>query len=226
MEKERKEIIFLLGLPGAGKGTQADLASEHFGLYHFETSKMIRDKFAKDEASPEVIEAKELYKKGELIPPPTLFGWIKDAVNEMEVLGGIVFDGSPRTLYEAERLIPFLSEKFGRENLLAIDISISEEDTIWRNTHRRICEKCGRSIPFSAETETLKECPRCRGNLVVRDLDQLEIIKSRIIAFAKDTAPVIEYLKKEKSLVRVDGRQSIEKVFESIKEEIHKHFVT
>ncbi|PJE57901.1 MAG: hypothetical protein COU81_03630 [Candidatus Portnoybacteria bacterium CG10_big_fil_rev_8_21_14_0_10_36_7] len=218
------KIIFLIGLPGAGKGTQANLLSLHFGLYHFETSNMIREKFNKSLNDPEVAEAKIAYDKGDLISAELLFEWLKEAIDAMELMGGIVFDGSPRTLFEVENLLPFLIDRFGRENILALNIKISEEDTMWRNTHRRICEKCRKPVIYSEENVKLINCPHCGGKLVTRDLDKAEIIKERIREYIEETAPVVEYLKKVELLDEVNGQQSVEKVFNDARESILKHF--
>lgn len=218
------KIIFLMGLPGAGKGTQAEILCAHFGWYHFETSKMIREKFASSPNDPVVIEGKKAYASGQLVETKVSTNWLIERINNMQLVGGIVFDGSPRTYYEVQTILPFLIEKFGRENILSVDIKVSNEDTMWRNTHRRICKKCGQSIPFFPDTEKLTECQKCGGELVTRDLDQPEIIKERIEAFIKDTAPVIEYLKKENLMKEVDGKQSIENVSEQIKKSVIEYF--
>lgn len=221
---DNPKIIFLMGLPGAGKGTQADLTAEKFNLAHFETSKMIRDKFVTSISEPEVVEAKKLYDRGDLVSPPLLYKWLIEAINKMNIGQGVVFDGSPRTLYEAEKLIPYLGKKFGRAGLLAIDIKIDSDETIWRNTHRRICKHCGKSVPFFPDTKDLKECPICSGPLVIRELDNLAIIKERIDTFNRDTMPAIDYLKKQGLLEEVNGEQEIKKVSGDIVKVIAQHF--
>lgn len=213
-----------MGLPGAGKGTQAAMVSKKYNLLHFETSRLIREKFNQGLDDPDVAKAKEAYDKGDLISAQLLFKWQVEKINNTKIENGIVFDGSPRTLYEAQNLVPFLKKEFGDDSILVIDIYIDAEDTIWRNTHRKICQACGKPIPFLPETENLRECPVCGSKLVTRKLDKLEIIRERIAAYQRDTQPAMDYLVNHNLLTKVDGKQSMEKVSRAIMDVIDNHF--
>lgn len=223
-----KQVIFLFGPPGAGKGTQAELLSDKTGHYHFESSKVIEHCFKTE--SPEkvfTIEGKDYkvgdemkrWASGELNSPPFVVNLmlekIKDLAKEDK---SIIFSGSPRTVYEAEREIPLLKQLYGKDNLKFVLLEITPETTIFRNSHRRICELIRHSILFSKETESLTLCPLDGSNLVRRKgLDDPETIKNRLKIYKEQTHPVTDFVEKEEIKVRkVDGEQSVADVFNSV----------
>jgi adenylate kinase len=229
-----KQVIILFGPPGAGKGTQSELLSEKIGLYLFETSKMLEREFKNAEKvapdSPErfveiegekfdILNEKEIWKKGELCSPP----WVTYlTVKELKRLhddgDNIILSGSPRTVYEAEHEMPVLEELYGKENIKIVLIEISPEVTIFRNTHRKICELMRHSILFNKETEKLKICPLDGSKLVKRkDLDDPETIKTRLVQYKERTLPLFEYFKNNNFNVnKINGEGSVAKVHEEI----------
>jgi adenylate kinase len=228
-----KQIIILFGPPGAGKGTQAELLSDKLNLYHFETSKILEEKFeeAKDlkENSPErfievdgkkydVLEEKKIWLSGVLCSPPFVTHLIKEKVKWLaENNESIIFSGSPRTVYEAEKEIPLFQELYG-QNIKAIYIVIKPEETIFRNSHRRICETIRHSILFNKETENLTTCPLDGSKLVKRvGLDDPETIKTRLKEFKERTYPIKDILEKFGiKVVEIDGEQTVSQVFVDI----------
>lgn len=226
----KKQVICLFGQPGAGKGAQAELLAERLGYYHFESSKVIEACFRKE--SPEkvfTIEGKD-YKiademarreAGELVSPAfvvfLMLEKIKELANDEK---SVIFSGSPRTLYEAQKELPLLIELFGKENIHFIFLEISPETTIFRNSHRRICELMRHSIMYSPETEKLEICPLDGSKLVKRKgLDDPETIKNRLVIYEKETHPVVEFVEKEGiSLTRIHGERTIAEVFMDILE--------
>src|SRR3989338_6755592 len=166
-----KKVIILFGPPGAGKGTQSELLSEKMGLYLFETSKMLEREFKKAENmsadAPErfveiegekfdILNEKEIWKRGELCSPPWVtYLTIKELQRLHDDGDNIILSGSPRTVYEAEREMPLLEELYGKENIKIALIEISAEVTIFRNTHRKICELMRPSILSNNETDLL-----------------------------------------------------------------------
>ena len=228
-----KKVIILFGPPGAGKGTQSELLSEKMGLYLFETSKMLEREFKKaenDSNYPErfvefegekfdVLDEKEIWKRGELCSPP----WVTYlSIREFKRLhddgDNLILSGSPRTLYEAEREMPILSELYGKENIKVGMIEISAEVTIFRNTHRKICELMRHSILFSKETEKLKLCPLDGSKLVKRKgLDDPETIKTRLKEYQERTMPLFDYFKNNGFKVeKINGERSVAEVHEDI----------
>lgn len=229
-----KQVIILFGPPGAGKGTQAELLSDKLGLYLFETSKILEEKFRKAEKLSinseerfidvegekyDILNEFKIWKKGELCSPPFVTQLVKEKIKELADLGkSLVIAGSPRTLYESERITPFLKELYGTENIRVFLIEISPEQTIYRNSNRKICELMRHPILFNKETENITMCPLDGSKLIKRKgLDAPESIKVRLEEYKNRTYPVIEHLKKEGITVKeIDGEQSVADVYKDI----------
>ena len=214
--KKAKFAIILLGQPGAGKGTQADLLAEKFKLKKIETSKLIRAKFKQSPNASDVKTAKADYDSGKLISDELTTKWVLEYIKGVKK--GVVFDGFPRTLYEAEKTYPVFKKKFGKKNVYVILLDIDPKTTIFRNTHRKICEneKCRRSIVFSDEAKKWKFCPYCGGKLIIRKLDNPKITKKRLRIFKRDTGQAIAFFAKHGILKKINGEPSVAEVFAEI----------
>ena len=230
----KKQIIILFGPPGAGKGTQAELLSGKLDLFHFETSKLLEEKFdlAKDLPADsaerfievdgekfDILKEKEIWLEGLLCDPPFVVHLIQEKVKDLKHDGeSIIFSGSPRTVYEAEKELPLFKELYGQENIKAFYISISPEETVNRNSHRRICETVRHSILWNKETESLINCPLDGSKLLRRKgLDDPETIKVRIKEFKERTYPIIDILKKENiQVIEINGEQNVSDVYHDI----------
>lgn len=223
-----KQVIILFGQPGAGKGTQAEILSDKTGYYHFESSKIIEACF-KNESPEKVFEIegqsykvedeKKRWEEGLLNSPPFVVFLMVEKIKELAKDGkSIIFSGSPRTVYEAEREIPLLKDLYGQENIRFVLIEIAAETTIFRNSHRRICELIRHSILFSPETEKLTKCPLDGSDLVKRKgLDDPETIKKRLEIFKEQTYPVTEIIQKQGlKLNKVNGEQTVADVHKDI----------
>ncbi len=229
-----KQVIILFGPPGAGKGTQSELLSGKLGLYLFETSKILEREFKKaedlEENSPErriefdgqkfdILNEKELWKSGLLCSPPYVTYLCIREFKRLAADGdNLIISGSPRTVYEAEKEMPILEELYGKKNIKIAMIEISAEVTIFRNTHRKICELMRHSILFNKETEKLKICPLDGSKLVKRkNLDDLKTIKVRLEQYKERTLPLFEYFKNNGFKVEmVNGEKSVAEVHEEI----------
>lgn len=223
-----KQIIMLFGPPGAGKGTQAEILAEKTGYYHFESSKIIEFHIKNDEPGKtyeiegqkyKIEDERERWKAGLLNSPPLVVFWMVERIKELAQEGkSIIFSGSPRTVYEAEREIPLFKELYGQENIRFVMLEISPETTIYRNSHRRICELIRHSILFTTETENLTLCPLDGSRLVKRaGLDDLETIKKRIEIYKEQTHPVSEFIEKSGLPVhKVNGEQSVADVHRDV----------
>lgn len=217
----KKWAVILIGPPGSGKGTQAELLAEKFGLVHLETSKLGEEKINNPELikkDPEVAEAKRLYDRGELFPPP----WtVKIMVEKIRELGnkeaGLVFSGSPRTLYEAESELPVLEEVYGKDNIKPIHLNLTKEESVKRNSSRRICKANRHSIPDFPMFKGITICPKDGSELVTRSLDNPETISIRYEVYLKQTQPILSFMtERAYKILEIEGEQDIDKVFEDI----------
>ncbi len=227
MNKEQKIIVIVIGPPGAGKGTQAELLADKLNLYSFETSKVLEESWA-NASKDDYLEAdgnkyfllneKQLFDGGKLCSPPFVTQVVKRKIKQLFKQGkGIVFSGSPRTVYEGKNLMPFLIELYGLKNILVLELKVSDQEAIWRNTRRRICKKCRYPVPYTPETKNLKKCPKCGGKLVTRTLDTEQTMKIRLKEYKQRTYPLFEYFKEIGVLIKqINGEQSIENVFKDI----------
>jgi adenylate kinase len=216
-----------MGPPGSGKGTQADLLAERLNLFHLETSKVLEEKFKEKTKGSVSIEGKKysflkekkFWEEGKLCDPPFVTYLIVEKIKELEKSGkNLVLSGSPRTLYEVERLVPVLEKLYGKKNIKVFFLEISPEETIFRNSHRRICELMRHPILYLKENEKLKRCPLDGSRLIKRGkLDKPETIRVRLKEYKERTYPVIEYLKKRKIKVeKINGSPPPAIVFENI----------
>ena len=225
---DKQQIIILLGPPGSGKGTQAILLSEKFDLYNLETSKIIeqrimnakKDEFIKIEGKKYFFEKeKRLWKTGILCSPDFVSFLIKEKVKQLRKEGkGIAFSGSPRTLPEGKELIPLFKKLYGAKNIKIFEIALAARESIFRNSHRRICELMRHPILWTKETKKLKHCPLDGSKLLKRKgLDDPETIKIRLKEYKERTFPLVDFFKKQGLTVKkINGEQTVEDVFKEI----------
>ena len=223
-----QKVIIVIGPPGSGKGTQAELLADKLNLEYLETARIgeERIKRAKKGEYIEVDgkkfyfdEQRKLWEIGKLWDPPFITYLMKEKIKEIYKKGkGIVFAGSPRTLYEGEKIVPLLKKLYGSKKIKVIFLKLTSEQSIFRNSHRRICQLTRHPILYTEETKNLKICPLDGSRLIKRgNLDNPEIIKIRLKEYEERTLPLLDYFKKQGLKIKeVNGEQSVERVFKDI----------
>ena len=202
--------IILMGLPGAGKGTQASEIVKKFPIPHISTGDMFR-KAIKDETNLGK-EAKSYMDRGELVPDEVTVGIVKERISEDDAKKGFLLDGFPRTIEQAEALNSIMSE-LDREIDAVINIEVPEEELMNRLTGRRICEKCGTTYHLVFNPPKVDGiCDIDGGKLYQREDDNPETVSNRLSVNVKQSKPILEYYNEKGVLKNIDGSKDIEEV--------------
>lgn len=211
-----EKVIILLGLPGSGKGTQAKLLKEKFNFEYMGSGDLLRSRKKVDDFTGNKIAS--VIDKGGRVPTPVIAKiWLDKFENwKKEGFEGLIIDGSPRSMLEKSIMEKALGWYEWDKDARIILIDISEQESIDRLTKRRNCKDCGRPIPYVGDFKDMEKCPDCGGELVAREDDDEEGVKTRLGWFKTDVQPVIDAYDEEGKLIRVDGDQSIEDVFEDV----------
>ncbi len=207
--------IILMGLPGAGKGTQAERIVEEFNIPHISTGDMFRA--AVKNETPLGLEAKSYMDKGLLVPDEVVIGIVRERLSMDDCANGFLLDGFPRTVPQAEALTATVKE-LGREINHVININVRREQLIERLTGRWICPVCGASYHtmFNPPKE-VGVCDKDGGKLYQREDDKPEVVAQRLDVNIAQTQPLIDYYSAQELLRDINGEQDIQVVFAEIK---------
>ncbi len=206
--------IVMLGAPGAGKGTQAKMIAERYGIPHVSTGDIFRANIKNNTELGR--QAKEYMDKGELVPDELTVKILLDRVAQDDCKNGYVLDGFPRTIPQAEVLDKEL-EKLGESIDFAIDVDVPDENIVRRMGGRRACVTCGATYHVE-HVPPKKEgiCDVCGGELILRDDDKPETVQNRLNVYHTQTQPLIDFYTAKGVLKEVDGTVDMKEVFESI----------
>jgi adenylate kinase len=208
--------LILLGGPGSGKGTQAEKIQTQFGVVHISTGELFRENI-KNQTELGTL-AKSFMDKGDLVPDEVTVGMVRERMTDPATGEGVLFDGFPRTITQAEALDELMAG-LDREIDLVLNLSVSDEEIVRRLSGRLICKKC--ELPFHRDFNPFQTCPydKCEGEfLYQRDDDKPATIRARLTVFQEQTAPLIEYFSAQGKLVTVVGEGGVDVVFEAIRE--------
>ena len=196
--------LILLGAPGAGKGTQAEILSRKLGIPTISTGNILRA--AMKNGTPVGLKAKSFVEAGQLVPDDVVIGIVEERLAESDCAGGYILDGMPRTIPQAEAL-----EKAGIDIDCALSIEIADETIIERMGGRRTCANCGATYHVvSAPPKTEGVCDSCGGELSVRKDDAPETVKARLEVYHRETEPLKAFYAERGKLKSVANQATIE----------------
>ena len=195
--------LILLGAPGAGKGTQAEIISEKYNIPTISTGNIIRA--ALKNGTEMGLKAKSYIDAGELVPDEVVIGIIRERLAEDDCAEGFILDGFPRTIPQAQAL-----DTMGIAVDAALSIEVVDEEIVKRMSGRRVCEACGASY-HTIFKKPAKEgvCNACGGNLVIRKDDEPETVLNRLSVYHEQTEPLKDYYKAAGKLITVEGQEEL-----------------
>ena len=204
----------MLGAPGAGKGTQAKMIAEKYGIPHISTGDIFRSNIK--DGTELGMEAKKYMDQGLLVPDELTVKILLDRVARADCRNGYVLDGFPRTIPQAEVLDQAL-EKIGDQIDFAINVSVPDENIVKRMSGRRACVGCGATYHIE-HIPPKKEgiCDTCGMELILREDDKPETVQNRLSVYHSQTQPLIEFYQKKGILQTVDGTVDMKAVFDAI----------
>lgn len=202
--------LVLIGPPGAGKGTQADLLEQGLGLKKISSGDLFREHLKNRTSLGRL--AQQYMDRGELVPDDVTIGMIKDRISRPDCRNGAILDGFPRTLEQAQALDDMLASLGTRIQAVPL-LTVPDEELIQRLTGRRVCQNCGASYHVTLNPpQQASVCDRCGGQLHQRSDDTEETVRNRLFVYYKQTSPLVGYYFAKGLLAKIDGTGSIEDV--------------
>ncbi|WP_027964816.1 adenylate kinase [Halalkalibacillus halophilus] len=210
--------LILMGLPGAGKGTQAEKIVEKYDIPHISTGDMFRS--AIKEGTQLGQEAKSYMDQGDLVPDEVTIGIVKERLSKPDCSKGFLLDGFPRTVAQADALENLLDELNTKLDYV-LHVQVPEEKLVDRLTGRRICPECGATYHVEFNPPKVEGvCDHDGATLIQREDDQPETVKNRLSVNMEQAKPLLDFYSQKGYLVEVNGDQDINLVFEQIDEKI------
>lgn len=196
--------LILLGAPGAGKGTQAEIICDKLGIPTISTGNILRA--AVKDGTPMGLKAKSFMDAGALVPDDVIVGIVKERLAAPDCSGGFILDGMPRTIAQGEAL-----EAMGVEIDKVLNLVVADEAIMERMSGRRVCAKCGASYHIKNKPSVKPGvCDRCGGELVIRKDDEPATVLDRLKAYHEQTEPLVAFYRERGKLVEIPDKGSIE----------------
>ncbi|HIR56904.1 MAG TPA: adenylate kinase [Candidatus Gallacutalibacter pullicola] len=196
--------LIMLGAPGAGKGTQAEILSERLSIPTISTGNIIRE--ALKSGTEMGVRAKSYMDEGKLVPDEVVIGIIRERLAKDDCKNGFILDGFPRTIPQAEAL-----DNMGAAIDRVIDLEVPDEKIVERMSGRRVCESCGASYHMLFKKPAADgKCDKCGGTLVQRKDDHPDTVKERLRVYHEQTEPLKAYYQKQGKLAVVEGQEAVE----------------
>lgn len=217
-------IIIMLGAPGTGKGTVAGLLQEKLGIKQVSTGDIFRKNIKEGTELGKLAE--QYISKGKLVPDDITIKVVEDRLNEPDVENGIILDGFPRTVKQAEELDKILAKK-GKKVDKVINLTTPDEEIIERIVNRRVCSNQECKTVYNLLLNPPKQegiCDKCGAELIIRKDDTEETVRARLETYFEQTSPLVEYYEKKDVLLTELVSKSINKLGKDVAEEIVEIF--
>lgn len=206
--------LILLGAPGVGKGTQANMIMKKYNVPQISTGDILRNEVQKQTHLGK--KAKSIMERGELVSDEIILEMMENRLKQPDCKNGFILDGFPRTIPQARGLDHLLNH-LDDISLKVIEIAVPHQEIIRRLSLRRVCVDCGKVYNLEMNPPVKDEvCDACGGSVILRDDDREETIGNRLQVYQEQTSPLIDYYRKKGNFYRVNGQQPIEDVFEDI----------
>lgn len=207
--------LILLGAPGAGKGTQAEMLTKLYDIPCISTGNIFREHISKNTELGQ--KAKAYMDEGKLVPDSLVIELVKSRITQDDCKNGMIFDGFPRTIPQAEALDVMLKEL----NIpidFVVNVEVADELIIERMAGRTVCPSCGASYhKVNKPSKVSGKCDVCSADLIQREDDKAETVKKRLDVYHEQTEPLIAYYRQQGKLVDVDGVGAVEEVRDRVK---------
>ena len=219
--------VILLGPPGAGKGTQAKKIVEHYGVPQISTGDLLRDNVRR--ATELGRKAKVIMERGDLVPDELMYDIVADRLRQADCRPGFILDGFPRTVAQAEWLDGHLRTQFFEKQPafcrpIVVQLEVDYNQLLLRLAGRRSCPTCG--TPYNVHFQPPRQdelCDRDGSKLVSRADDREEVVRERLVAYERQTKPLVDYYRAKGMLVPVDADRAVDQVATQIFEVINRH---
>lgn len=218
----KNPYIIFLGAPGAGKGTQAAIVAQELNVVHIASGDLFRQ--ALEQGTELGMQAKSYMEKGILGPDELTIQMVLERISAPDCERGVIFDGFPRNLQQAEALDKALAQQAKAVDKV-VYIKVSEEELLKRLSGRWICRNC--QAPYHTTNSPPKvwgRCDKCGGELYQRPDDTVQTVKKRLQVYFAQTAPLIDYYAQSGKLLEVDGEGSVDEVRRRIVVTLHRKF--
>ncbi|MGP0566866.1 adenylate kinase [Nitrospina sp. 32_T5] len=211
--------VILLGPPGSGKGTQANLLQERFSIPKISTGDILRA--AVSDGTDLGRQAKTYMDQGQLVPDEIVVGLIKERIKEPDCDNGFILDGFPRTIVQAEKLGEML-RSMGQDIDVVVDLEVDKDELLVRLTGRSTCKECGTMYHKTTHPpKAAGRCDACGGELYQRDDDNEETILKRLTVYKQQTEPLKNYYEKQGKLKTAPGRGTVDEIFSRVCEMVN-----
>ena len=207
--------LILLGAPGAGKGTQAEMLTKLYDIPCISTGNIFRENISKNTELGQ--KAKAYMDEGKLVPDSLVIELVKSRITQDDCKNGMIFDGFPRTIPQAEALDVMLKELNIPINYV-INVDVADELIIARMAGRTVCPSCGASYHQTNKPSKVSgKCDFCSTELIQREDDKAETVKKRLDVYHEQTEPLIAYYRAQDKIIDIDGVGSVEEVRDRVK---------